>query len=73
MTTSPRVFEHTQMLHDPESRHLDLRLEFGERLTILGEQSVEYQAPGRIGQCLEDVIVVHESTIGDHLVTCQRP
>lgn len=48
-----RVFEHTQMLHDTESRHLDVRLEFGERLTILGEQSVEYQAAGRIGQRLK--------------------
>src|SRR3954468_1218736 len=67
------LLEDPQVLHDAVARHLQLRLELGERPPVTGEQEVEQEAPRRVGEGLEDPVVVrHAPTIGDLLVTCQR-
>ena len=49
------------MLHHAEARHLQLRLELGERSAVTLEEPVEEMAPGRVGERLEDLVVVHGS------------
>jgi hypothetical protein len=46
------------VLHDAEARHLHLRLQLGERAAVAGEEQVEQQASGRIGERLEHTVVV---------------
>ena len=53
-----RILEHPQMLHDAEARHLDLRLELRERAAVTFVEPVEQEPPRRIGERLEDVVVV---------------
>ena len=67
----PGLLEHAQMLHDAEARHLDLRLELAERAAVMLEEPVEQEAPCRIGECLEDPVVVHPRMVRDQMVTCQ--
>ena len=57
----PRVLEHAQVLHDPEARHLELRLELGERARAVLEELVEQEPPGRICECLKDEVVVRHA------------
>ncbi len=62
----PGVLEHAQVLHDPEAGHLQLGLELGERAAVALEEPVEEKAPGRVGERLEDQVVVgHRDEIGD--------
>ena len=58
-TTRPGVLEHAQVLHDAEAGHLELGLELAERAAVTLEEPVEQMPPRRIGQRLEDTIVVH--------------
>ena len=53
------------MLHDPEARHRQLGLELGERAAVTLEEPVEQMPAGRIGERLEDGIVIHGPTIRD--------
>ena len=60
------------MLHHPEAGHLQLGLELGERAAVTHKEPVEQEAPRRVGQRLEDTVVVgHAASIGDQMVTCQ--
>ena len=65
------VFEDAQVLHHAEARHLQIRLELGERAAVALEEPVEQVPAGRIRQGLEDAVVVHMRRIGDLKVTCQ--
>jgi len=67
----PSVFEHTQVLHDAEARHLQLRLELCERAAVTNEEPIEQEAARRIGECLEHAVVIHSLSICDQMVTCQ--
>src|SRR5690348_14453887 len=67
----PRTLENAEVFHDSEARHLQFRLELGEREPVLLEESVEKESARRIRERLEDAIVCHGSSIGDLLVTCQ--
>ena len=61
----PRLLQHLEVLHDPEARHLEPGLELDERAAVTLEEPVEQMPSRRIGQCLEDVGVVHGLTIRD--------
>jgi hypothetical protein len=67
------IFEHAQVLHDAEARHLQLRLEICERAAVTDKEPVEEEAARRVGECLEDAVVVHPPSICDQIVTCQAP
>ena len=68
----PCVLEDSQVLHDAEARHLQLRLELGERPPVARVQPVEQVPPRGIGERPEHAVVVfHAQTIGNLLVTCQ--
>src|SRR4029453_9481311 len=58
--TQARPLESTQVLQHAEARHGQLGLEFGERLAVPLEQPVEQVSPRRVGERLEDGIVVHD-------------
>src|SRR5437763_6819006 len=59
----PGVLEDAQVLHDAEAAHLRyLGLQFAERAAVTLEEPVEQQSPGRIGQRLEDPVVVVHAT-----------
>ena len=61
-----RVFEDAQVLHDAEARHLQLRLELGERAAVTLEEPVEEESPRRVRECPEhEGIVSHPPRIGD--------
>ena len=47
------------MLHHPEAGHLEALLQLPERPAVLLEEPVEQMPPGRIGQRLEDSVIVH--------------
>src|SRR5438270_734222 len=66
-----RVLQHPQVLHHAEARHLQLGLELGQRAAVTLEQPVEQEATRRVGECLEDRVVVHARMICDQTVTCQ--
>jgi len=53
-----RLFEQAQVLHDPEARHFQFRLELGERPAVTFEQPVEQEPTRRVGQRLEHPVVV---------------
>src|SRR6266850_892444 len=53
------LLQDLEVLHDPEARHLQLRLELGERAAVTLEEPVEEMPARRISECLEDGIVVH--------------
>src|SRR3954471_10911560 len=66
------LLEDPQVLHHAVARHLQLRLELGQRPPVAGEQQVEQEPARRIGEGLEHPVVVrHASKIGDRKVTCQ--
>src|SRR5438067_13202523 len=65
------LLENPQVLHHAEAGHLELGLELGERTAVALEEPVEQMAAGRIGECPEDLVVVHARIIGDQMVTCQ--
>jgi hypothetical protein len=54
----PGLLEEAQVLHDPEARHLDLRLELGERSAVTLEEPVEEMPAGGIGERPEHEVVV---------------
>jgi len=60
-----RILQDPQVLHHAEPSHLELGLELGERTAVPLEQTVEQVAASRIGECPEDVVVVHVPIIGD--------
>src|SRR4051794_23487009 len=61
------------MLHHAEAGHLELRLELRERAAVALEEPVEQVAPRRVGESLEDaVVVVHLEILRDQKVTCQE-
>ena len=67
-----RLLEEAQVLHHAEPGHLQLGLELGERAAVTHKEPVEQEAPRRVGQRLEDTVVVgHAAIIGDQMVTCQ--
>ena len=51
------VLEDPQVLHDPEPRHLQPRLELGERSAVTLEEPVEEEASRGVGERLEHPIV----------------
>ena len=55
------------MLHDPDTRHLQLRLELHERAAVTREQQVEQQPPRRAGERLEHEVVVFHVMDGAEL------
>src|SRR4051812_17805187 len=65
-----RLLEETEVLHDPEPRHLQLGLELRERAAVTREESVEQESPSRVGQCLEHAVVVGH---GEQYVTKWSP
>src|SRR5678815_3769269 len=71
----PCVLEDSQVLHDAEARHLQLRLKLGQRAAVTLKEQVEQEATRRISERLEHTVLVcaHASTMGDHTVTCQVP
>jgi hypothetical protein len=46
------------VLHDPEACHLLVGLELGQRGAVALEQPVEQESPGRVGEGLEDEVIV---------------
>jgi hypothetical protein len=54
-----RVLEDAKMLHHAEARHLQLRLELGQRAAVTREEPVEQVTPRRVRQCPEHAVVVH--------------
>ena len=59
-----RVLEHPQVLHHTEARHLQLRLELGQRAAVTREEPVEQEATRLVGERLEHTVVVgHHSRI----------
>ena len=54
-----RLLEHAQVLHHAEAGHLQLALELGERAAVTLEEPVEEVPPRRVGEGLEDTVVVH--------------
>src|SRR5262245_25962349 len=69
----PCVLEDSQVLHDAEARHLQLRLKLGQRAAVTLKEQVEQEATRRVTERLEHTVLVlaYASTIGDHTVTCQ--
>jgi uncharacterized membrane protein len=69
----PCVLEDSQVLHDAEARHLQLRLKLGQRAAVTLKEQVEQEATRRVTERLKHTVLVlaHASTIGDHTVTCQ--
>ena len=67
----PGLLEQAQVLHHAEARHLQVGLELPERAAVALEEPVEQEAPRRIGERLEDPVVVHARIICDQMVTCQ--
>ena len=61
------------MLHHAEARHLQLRLELGERAAVTLEEPVEQESTRGVGERSEHGIVVgwHVRRICDLTVTCQ--
>ena len=53
------VLEDAQVLHHAEAGHLELGLELRERAAVALEELVEQVASRRIGERLEDLVVVH--------------
>ncbi|GIH01886.1 hypothetical protein Pma05_84580 [Plantactinospora mayteni] len=67
-----RVLQHPQMLGDAEPGHHHLGLQRAQRPPVPDEQQVEQEPSGRIGERLENkVIIAHHPKIGDRKVTCQ--
>ena len=67
-----RVFENAQVLHHPETGHVQLGLELGQRAAVTREEPVEQEAPRRIGGALNTrSSSVTFPTIRDQMVTCQ--
>ena len=65
-----RVFEHAQMLHDTEPRHLRALTRARSRATVPAEELIEQEAASGIRERLEHAIIVgHVSMIGDQIVT----
>ena len=52
------VLEDAQVLHDAEARHLELRLELGQRAPVAHEELVEQEAASWVCECLEDEVLV---------------
>ena len=68
----PCLLEDTQVLHGPEPRHRQLRLELGQRPAITLEEQVEEEPSRGVRECLEHPVVIeHSATICDRSVTCQ--
>jgi len=63
----PGSFEHLQVLHHAEARHLQLLLELGQRPAPSLEQPVEQMAARLIGQGLEDQIVLSGLHVPDYM------
>jgi hypothetical protein len=60
------LFQHAQVLHHAETRHLQTGLELRQRQPVLREQPVEQRPPGRVGERPEhQVVVAHAATIRD--------
>ena len=60
-------FEHTEMLHDAEACHRQLRFELRQRLATTRAGQIEKVATRRIRQCLEDAVVVHAPNVWSHV------
>ena len=58
------LLEHLQVLHHPEARHLQPGLQLGERAAVTHEEQVEQEAAGRVGEGLEDPVVVRGTRHG---------
>jgi hypothetical protein len=54
-------FEHAQVLHHAESRHLQLGLELRERAAVTRKEHVEQEATCRVGKRLEHEVVVRHA------------
>jgi hypothetical protein len=50
------VFEHLEVLHDADPGHCIPLDERPQRLSVVGEQSIEKAAPGGISECPEDFV-----------------
>src|SRR5690606_41200877 len=50
----PGLLEHLEMLHHPETGHLQARFQLGERPAVSLVEQVEKVPTGRVGECLED-------------------
>ena len=57
------LLEDSQMLHDPEAGHLQLGLELRERAAVTREEPVQEKTPSRVGERLEDLVVVHVANL----------
>ena len=51
------------MLHDPDTRHVHLGLELGQRATFTLEEKIEQEAARRVGERLEHAVVVHTRAV----------
>jgi len=56
------VLKHPQVLHHAEARHLQPGSELRERSAVTLEEPVEEEATRRVGERLEDPIVVGHET-----------
>ena len=61
------VLEHLEMLHHSEPAHVELLLQFGQRLSVLRAEAVHQRAAGRVVEGFEDR--VHDILIRDFIVT----
>jgi hypothetical protein len=59
------VLEHLQVLHDPEPRHLEGRLQLGQRLAVTDQEPIEKPSARAVRQRLENRVVVLSHS-GEH-------
>ena len=52
----PGLLQLLEVLHHPEARHREARLELGQGLAVVPEELVEQAPPGRVGQRLEHLV-----------------
>ena len=59
----PRVFEHAQVLHDAEARHLQLGLELGERTAVTHKEPVEQKSTGGMSERFKHTVVIGRTVV----------
>ena len=67
------LLQHAQVLHHPEPRHRQLRLQLGERAAVALKEEVKQPPTAWIGEGAKNRFVFHASIIRDLMVTCQGP
>jgi len=65
------LLQHAQVLHHPEPRHRQLRLQLFERAAVALKEEVKQSPTAWIGEGAKNNFVFHVGIICDLMVTCQ--